>query len=189
MMTKIRRSFALDRALMVVALAIAVIASGGQVASAQDVRPPANAVKNATPKADANEPGGRGAVPESDLWGGIRKGAQGSVSIPDKKAGVLVQSGGETWRNFRNGPLVTYGAWAMGGMLALLTLFFLVRGRIKIEHGWSGRTIERFQIPTSKATVQHSSGSSVVVLVDRAKLRMEHAFPRERCDIVWDRPR
>jgi formate dehydrogenase subunit gamma len=78
------------------------------------------------------------------LWGGIRAGAQGNVTIPDKKSGVLVQSGGETWRNFRNGPLVTYGAYAMAGMLALLGLFFLVRGRIKIESGWSGRTIERF---------------------------------------------
>jgi formate dehydrogenase subunit gamma len=117
-----------------------------EIASAQtSVRPPAGAVQNATPpKADANEPGGRGAVPNDDLWGGIRKGAQGTVTIPDKKAGVLVQSGGEAWRNFRNGPLVTYGAYAMGGMLVLLGLFYLVKGKIRIESGWSGRTIQRF---------------------------------------------
>jgi formate dehydrogenase subunit gamma len=125
---------------------LAVALFSADFAAAQDVRPPSNAVKNATPRADANEPGGRGAQPasEPDMWGGIRKGAAGSVSIPDKKSGVLVQSGGETWRNFRNGPLVTYGAYAMGGMLALLALFYLIRGRIKIEAGWSGRTIERF---------------------------------------------
>jgi formate dehydrogenase subunit gamma len=119
-------------------------------ASAQStVRPPAGAVQNATPqnagpKADANEAGGRGAVPADDLWGGIRRGAQGNVTIPDKKAGVLVQSGGESWRNFRNGPLVSYGAWSMAAVLGLLGLFFLVRGRINIEAGWSGRTIQRF---------------------------------------------
>ncbi len=119
---------------------------GADLANAQSsVRPPAGAVTNAAPpKADANEPGGRGAIPNDDLWGGIRKGAQGTVTIPDKKAGVLVQSGGETWRNFRNGPLVTYGAYAMGGVLVLLGLFFLVKGKIRIESGWSGRTIQRF---------------------------------------------
>jgi formate dehydrogenase subunit gamma len=130
-------------AVMLLALSAFVAAD---VANAQSsVRPPAGAVQNATPpKADANEPGGRGAVPEADLWGGIRKGAQGSVTIPDKKAGVLVQSGGEAWRNFRNGPLVKYGAYAMGGMLVLLGLFYLLKGKIRIEAGWSGRTIQRF---------------------------------------------
>ena len=79
------------------------------------------------------------------MWGGIRRGAQGNVSIPDKKAGVLVQSGGEAWRNFRNGPLVTYGAYAMGGMLALLALFYLrAAARSASRAGWSGRTIQRF---------------------------------------------
>ncbi len=108
------------------------------------VRPPANAVQNATPRADAAEPGGRGASPAENVWGQVRQGVQGQVTIPDKKAGVLVQSGGETWRNFRNGPLSTYGAWAMGAALGLLGIFYLIRGRIMISHGWSGRTIERF---------------------------------------------
>jgi formate dehydrogenase subunit gamma len=131
-------------------------------AAAQSVRPPANAVQNAQPKADANEAGGRGAVPADDLWGNIRKGAQGNVSIPDKKAGILVQSGGETWRNFRNGPLATYGAWAMGGMLALLGLFYLLRGKIRIEAGWSGRTIKRF--PFIERVAHWMMASSFIVL-------------------------
>src|SRR5690606_22070605 len=48
------------------------------------------------------------------------------------------------WRNFRNGPLPTYGAYLLAATLGLLVLFFLVRGRVKVEHGWAGRTIERF---------------------------------------------
>ena len=69
---------------------------------------------------------------------------QGQVSISDKKAGQLVQSDGEAWRNFRNGLLPMYGLWSMGGMIAALAAFFLLRGRIKIEHGWAGWTITRF---------------------------------------------
>jgi formate dehydrogenase subunit gamma len=32
----------------------------------------------------------------------------------------------------------------MGGMIALLLIFMLARGRIRIEHGWAGTTITRF---------------------------------------------
>jgi len=81
---------------------------------------------------------------KADLWRGVRSGEQGTVSIPNKSAGVLVQSEGEAWRSLRNGPLSTYGGWVLGGMLGLLVLFFLVRGRIRIDGRKTGRTIQRF---------------------------------------------
>lgn len=37
-----------------------------------------------------------------------------------------------------------YGLWAIGGTIALLGVFFLARGRIRIEKGWAGFTIARF---------------------------------------------
>ncbi len=107
------------------------------------VRPPSGAAANSIPP-PANPTEGKGAIYDTDMWRNVRKGIVGNVSIPDRMAGQLVQSDGEIWRNLRNGPLQTYGAWAMGGMIALLAAFFLIRGRIKIEHGWSGRTIVRF---------------------------------------------
>ncbi|WP_455372176.1 formate dehydrogenase subunit gamma [Limibacillus halophilus] len=85
-----------------------------------------------------------GSASDTEIWRAVRRGVQGSVSIPDQRAGVLIQSYGENWRNVRNGPLSLYGSWVLLGMLALLALFFLLRGRVKIESGWSGRTIERF---------------------------------------------
>jgi formate dehydrogenase subunit gamma len=106
---------------------------------------------NVRPPVGATVPGGPGVTqPERhgpydiEMWRKVREGIRGQVSIPDKKAGQLVQSDGEAWRNFRNGPLPLYGSWAMAGTLALLALFFLVRGRIAIDHGWAGRTILRF---------------------------------------------
>lgn len=100
----------------------------------------------------ANEALSGGAVPggslgtssDAEFWREVRRGVQGNVSIPDKQAGVLVESGGDTWQEVRNGPLKTYGAWLVLGMVALLALFFLLRGRIRIEAGKAGRTIERF---------------------------------------------
>jgi formate dehydrogenase subunit gamma len=78
------------------------------------------------------------------MWRAIRQGIQGKVSIPDKKAGVLVQSEGEEWRSIRNGPVSNYGVWLILGTIAVLALFFTVRGRIRIENGRTGRTILRF---------------------------------------------
>lgn len=86
-----------------------------------------------------------GNMSDAELWRGIRQGVQGTVSIPDRRAGVLVQSGGEDWRSFRNGPLSAWGVWGLLGTIAVLALFLAFRGRIRIEAGRSGRRIERFK--------------------------------------------
>ncbi len=39
-----------------------------------------------------------GNLSDAELWRAVRKGVTGTVSIPDKKAGVLVQSEGDNWR-------------------------------------------------------------------------------------------
>lgn len=96
-------------------------------------RPPDNALSNAL-----------GSRSDSEIWRQVRRGTRGKVPIPDLKAGVLVQSEGDNWRSFRNGPVVTYGWWGLAGTVALLGLFFAYRGRIRISAGPSGRRIERF---------------------------------------------
>ncbi len=85
-----------------------------------------------------------GSTSDADFWRAVRQGTQGTVPQPDPSAGQLIQSEGESWRAIRNGPLSTYGVWAILGIIALLALFFAIRGRIRIEHGRSGHTITRF---------------------------------------------
>lgn len=96
-----------------------------------------------TPPPDV-QTGATGTVSDADVWAEIRRGAPGKVSIPDRNAAQLIQSEGDNWRAIRNGPLSVYSAYALLGMLALLALFFALRGRIRIEHGRAGVTIERF---------------------------------------------
>lgn len=81
---------------------------------------------------------------DAEIWRAVRQGVQGTVSIPDKQAGVLVQSEGDNWRAWRNGPITVAGGWIILGFIGLTALFFVIRGRIKIDSGESGRTIERF---------------------------------------------
>jgi formate dehydrogenase subunit gamma len=137
---------ALDFAAVLAGVALA-FTLGVSIAGAQQGQEPSSSVR---PPPGASIPDRNVVQPErpgnydNELWRKVREGLQGQVSIPDKKAGQLVQSDGEAWRNFRNGPLPKYGLWGMGGIVVLLAAFFLLRGRIPIEHGWAGRTITRF---------------------------------------------
>lgn len=85
-----------------------------------------------------------GTASDAEFWRAVREGEQFTVSIPDKKAGVMIQSEGENWRNARNGPVTNFGGWVVVGMLIVLGLFFALRGRIRIDSGFSGRLIQRF---------------------------------------------
>lgn len=68
----------------------------------------------------------------------------GRVSIPDAASANLIQPEGREWRAFHNRTLTWVAAVAVLGMAGLLGLFFLIRGRIPIGAGWSGRTLVRF---------------------------------------------
>ncbi|MCP4329958.1 MAG: formate dehydrogenase subunit gamma [Alphaproteobacteria bacterium] len=118
---------------MVVAYAVAVGVGGSLL-----LDPVAQAQQGAVPG------GSSGITSDAELWREMRQGKAGNVSVPDKKAGVLIQSEGENWRALRNGPIATYGAWALLGMVIVLALFFALRGRIKIEAGASPNRILRF---------------------------------------------
>lgn len=80
----------------------------------------------------------------ADVWRSVRRGVEGYASIPDPRAGVLVQSEGEQWRAIYQGPLKTYGGWFLGAVVAILAVFYVVRGRIRIDAGPSRRQILRF---------------------------------------------
>ncbi len=94
----------------------------------------------------------KGAVPgqalgnrnDSDFWRTMRRGGRGTVSIPDKQAGILVQSEGENWRAIRNGPVSVWGGWLLLAMVVVIAVFFALRGRIDVDSGFSGKTVERF---------------------------------------------
>lgn len=68
----------------------------------------------------------------------------GRVSIPDAKSGVLIQPEGRDWRQASQGPVKSIGGWLLAITVIVLAAFLAIRGRIKIEHGMSGRTVERF---------------------------------------------
>ena len=68
----------------------------------------------------------------------------GRVSIPDAGASALITPDNKLWAAMQGGTLHTLSIVAVVGMLALLVLFYMMRGRIRIEAGPSGRRILRF---------------------------------------------
>jgi formate dehydrogenase subunit gamma len=81
---------------------------------------------------------------EVQLFQELQGPVAGRVSIPDQRAATLIQPAGKQWRDFIRDTLPWIGGVFILGMLALLTLFYLIRGRVRIEGGRSGETITRF---------------------------------------------
>lgn len=81
---------------------------------------------------------------EVQLFQQLQGNLAGRVSIPDARSATLIQPEGKAWRDFWREQSKLIGGIAILGMLAVLAGFFLIRGRIRIEGGASGRTVTRF---------------------------------------------
>jgi formate dehydrogenase subunit gamma len=68
----------------------------------------------------------------------------GRCTLPDQKACTIQQPAGRDWRHFHEVTLRWIGGIVILGILAVLIVFYLWRGMVRIESGRSGRTIVRF---------------------------------------------
>lgn len=80
------------------------------------------------------------------VWREVRSGNEGYTSLRGREMGVLVQSGGETWRQIRNGPVTFYGGWLVVIVMLILAAIYFAKGPIKLHDKASGRKIERFTL-------------------------------------------
>jgi len=113
---------------LVGALAFLALAIGAQPAGAQQptsVNPQASAVQ------------------EQQLLQELDR-ISGRCTLPDQKACTIEQPAGRDWRHFHEVTLRWIGGIAIVGILAVLIVFYLWRGMVRIESGRSGRTIVRF---------------------------------------------
>ncbi len=82
----------------------------------------------------------------SNFWRAVRQGNEGYSAVSGPETGVLINNGGQNWRQIRNGVISTYGGWAIIGSLAAVLLFFLVKGKIRVEENLSGLTVPRWHV-------------------------------------------
>ncbi|MEM0946621.1 MAG: formate dehydrogenase subunit gamma [Pseudomonadota bacterium] len=89
--------------------------------------------------------GALGGPSDAEVWEALRFGtADVTVSAGGAPARVLMQDRGMWWHEYRTNVIKPYGGYLLLGTLGLLAVFYLLRGRIRIEHGRAGTTIRRF---------------------------------------------
>ena len=86
-----------------------------------------------------------GSNPRSEYWREVRQGTAGYTTVKGQETGELIENSGQNWRQVRNGPVATLGAWMIGIVVALLVLFHLTAGKAKLEQR-TGRKIPRWTV-------------------------------------------
>jgi formate dehydrogenase subunit gamma len=81
--------------------------------------------------------------PRADYWREVRDGQAGVTQIKGLETGVLIQNGGQNWRQIRQGPLTTYGAIGLAVVILLMVIFHFAVGSNKLEER-TGRTVTRW---------------------------------------------
>ena len=124
----------------------------------------------AAPAFAQTNPGAPSRAEEMEVQALLRgETVHGRVTIPDQRAANLIQPQGREWREFHNVTLAWVGGVAVLGMLAILIVFRLTRGKIMIEGGPSGRTIRRFNA-LERANHWMVAGSFIVLALSGLNL-------------------
>lgn len=85
--------------------------------------------------------------PGSELWREVRQRdfpIAGVSQVRGVESGVLINVHGDRWARFRTGELVRYSGWILAGIGILLLVFYVLRGRVGVQGGLSGKMVERF---------------------------------------------
>ncbi|MGY6568677.1 MAG: formate dehydrogenase subunit gamma [Salinarimonas sp.] len=85
-------------------------------------------------------------VQEEQLMRALQSGeaVSGRVTIPDSRAADLIKPGNKNWAATHGSTVTMVNVVSILGMLAVLVGFYMYRGKIRIDSGPSGRTIQRF---------------------------------------------
>src|SRR6056297_1579050 len=108
-----------------------------------------------------------GGASDPELWRALRFGsADVNASANYPGANLLVQDSGMTWLEFRNGPLKQWGGYGLLATIGLLVLFYLFRGRIRIDGErtgvWQGRSSSSASPVSSRSSVASGLSRSSV---------------------------
>ena len=148
----------LSRWLHALLLVLILAAPAAEAQQSDAVRPPEGASQAPVEREIAGERYDN----DADYWRQVRQGQDGYVPQATAKSGVMIQSAGEGWRNLRNGPYLRWSGYLLLGVIGALALFYALRGRMRIQKGYSGYTIRRFRF-TERVTHWLTSISFVIL--------------------------
>ncbi|MGD8421532.1 MAG: formate dehydrogenase subunit gamma, partial [Gammaproteobacteria bacterium] len=103
--------------------------------------------------------------PGTDLWREVRQRegeVRGTTQVKSTDAGVLINSSGQKWRQYRMEKLIPIAGIAIAVVLAAIVLFRIIRGKIPIPGGRSGIKILRF---TTNQRYAHWTTATLFVIL------------------------
>ena len=130
---------------------------------AQSVRPPGHAIV----LDDGIEEGPSNALgndSQSDFWRNFRGGDPNDPNqmISALPEGAVMTTTGQHWRKFREDYIRKYAGWFPLGVIGILLLYHLIKGKMRIPGGYSGNTLPRFNI---NQRVAHWFMASVFIIL------------------------
>jgi formate dehydrogenase subunit gamma len=85
--------------------------------------------------------------PRANYWRAVRQGYEGYTAASGPyTTNVLIQNGGQNWRQIRNGPVSNALPWVLAAVTGAIVLFAVIRGQVRLEQKPSGRTVERWSM-------------------------------------------
>ncbi|MDX1512780.1 MAG: formate dehydrogenase subunit gamma [Gammaproteobacteria bacterium] len=94
--------------------------------------------------------------PRANYWRAVRDGVGGYSAVTgttmdgsnviNTETNMLINNGGQNWRQIRNGIIANYGGWFLFFVIIAILLFFAKFGRVNLEKGRAGQTVERWTL-------------------------------------------
>jgi len=87
--------------------------------------------------------------PASDLWRAVRQ--RDGLTLPARsqqqglESVIFINPYGERFRQLRVNKIIPRLLYVLPAVMALILLFFLIRGRFRLQDGFSGEKIQRFK--------------------------------------------
>lgn len=80
------------------------------------------------------------------VWREVRSGNPGlaTSTVRGRETNVLINSSGQSWRQFRNGPVTLYGGIFVLVVAAAILLFYRAFGPLHLHEAPTGRLVQRF---------------------------------------------
>jgi len=85
--------------------------------------------------------------PRANTWRAARDGVKGFTTVQGQERGVLIQNGGQNWREIRNGLVAGISPWVLAGVFLAIGGFYIVKGKDRLEERPSGQMVPRWSLP------------------------------------------
>lgn len=91
--------------------------------------------------------------PRANYWRAVRDGQSGYSAVTgtsmdgqviNTETNMLINNGGQNWRQIRDGLVANYGGWFLFVVLIAIMLFFAKVGRVPVASGMSGQKVQRW---------------------------------------------